>query len=75
MAMPITPFLRNQAFHPEQIEAMSTAFTNACQALGLSDRTDKLTEIVAQNVIDLAQRGVLDPVALTEATLQSLKTR
>lgn len=71
--MPITPFLRHQAFGPEQIEAMSTAFANTCQALGLSDRTEKLTEIVAQNVIELAQRGVLDPVALTEATLQSLK--
>jgi hypothetical protein len=71
--MPITPFLRNQAFDPEQIAAMSTAFTNACNALGLTDRTDKLTEIVAQHVIELAQRGVLDPVELTKATLQSLK--
>jgi hypothetical protein len=71
--MPITPFLRSQAFEPEQIEAMTTAFNNACNALGLSDRTDKLTEIVANHVIELAQHGVLDPVELTEATLQSLK--
>ena len=71
--MPITPFLRNQAFEPEHIEAMSTAFTDACKALGLSDRTDKLTEIVAHHIIELAQRGILDPLELTAATLQSLK--
>jgi hypothetical protein len=71
--MPITPFLRNQAFTPEQIEAMSLAFTNACNALGLSDRTDKLTELVASHVIEWAQRGVLDPAELTAAALKGFK--
>ena len=72
-AMPITPFLRNQAFEPEALDAMSLAFTNACKALGLSDRSDKLTEIVAHHVIEWAQRGVLDPIELTAATLRGIK--
>lgn len=71
--MPITPFLRNRAFEPEQIAAMSVAFTNACNALGLSDRTDKLTELVAHHVIELAQRGIVDPHELTAATLKEFR--
>jgi hypothetical protein len=39
----------------------------------LNDRTDKLKEIVALNVIELARRGVLDPVELTLATLVELR--
>ena len=42
--MPIIPFLRGQAFDPELIEAMSTAFTKACDTLGLVDRADPVTE-------------------------------
>jgi hypothetical protein len=72
-AMPITPFLRNQAFDPEALDAMSLAFTNVCKTLGLSDRSDKLTEIVANHVIEWAQRGVLDPIELAAATLRGIK--
>ncbi|MGC1356177.1 MAG: hypothetical protein WA851_10360 [Xanthobacteraceae bacterium] len=71
--MSITPFLGDQAFEPEHIEAMSVAFGKTCRALDLNDRTDKLTEIVALNVIELARRGILDPVELTLATLEELK--
>lgn len=39
----------------------------------MNDRSDKLKEIVALNVIELAQRGVLDPVELTLATLVELR--
>jgi hypothetical protein len=62
--MPITPFLRNQAFDPELIEAMSAAFTKACTALGLSDRADPITELVARYIIECAQRGLRTETAL-----------
>lgn len=56
--MPITPFLRDQAFDPETIEAMSEAFAPAREILGLKDREDPLTALVARRIIELAQRGV-----------------
>ena len=40
--MPIIPFLRGQVFDPELIEAMSMAFTKACDTLGLVDRADPI---------------------------------
>ena len=61
--MPITPFLRNQAFDPETVEAMGKAFVTTCEALGLSDQTDAMTELVAGKIIELAQRGFKNPIA------------
>ncbi len=71
--MPITPFLRHQAFEPDTIEAMSYAFQNACRALGLTDRGDPLNELVARHIIELAQRGVRTPTALYMLTLKEFK--
>src|ERR1700733_1437725 len=56
--MPITPFLRHEAFGPEQIELMSAAFLDACAELGLENgRADPTTQLVAARIIELAQRG------------------
>jgi hypothetical protein len=70
--MLITPFLRNEAFDPETIEDMSAAFTDACKTLGLIDRADPLTELVAQRVIQLAQRGVCTQAELYAMTVKDL---
>src|SRR5438046_9771840 len=59
--MAITPFLRGQAFDPELVEAMGTAFTNTCDALGLTDRADPITSLVAEKIVELAQRGLRHP--------------
>ena len=55
--MPITPFLKGQAFDPELVEAMSAAFERTCDALGLTERTDPITTLVAEKIIEAAQRG------------------
>jgi hypothetical protein len=68
--MPITPFLVGQAFEPEAIENMSAAFVAACDALLLKVRDDPATRIVAEKVIEFAQRGIRDPNMLRKLTLQ-----
>ena len=55
--MPIAPFLKGQAFDPELVEAMSAAFESPCDALGLTERTDPITTLVAEKIIEAAQRG------------------
>ena len=72
--MPITPYLRGQAFDPEMIKVMSDAFTEARRTLGLKDRDDKLTELVARRVIELAQRGVTTKTGLYLMTVQEFKS-
>jgi len=37
---PISPFLRDQAFDPEAIEAMGKALVRACETLGLIERDE-----------------------------------
>ena len=72
--MPITPFLQGQEFDPELITAMANAFDATCEALGLSDRGDRLNELIAQKIINLAQKGLRNPTALSSAALKELKS-
>jgi len=71
--MPITPFLRNQTFEPEMTDAMSSVFTRVCADLGLKDRTDQLTEIVARYIIEAAQRCIRNETALYLHVVQKFK--
>lgn len=72
--MPITPFLRGQAFDPEAVEAMGKAFVTTCEALGLSDRDDAMTQLVAQKIIELAQRGLKTPTGLHLAAIKEFRS-
>ena len=73
--MPVTPFLRGQAFDPETVEAMGTAFNEACRALGVVDRADKSAELVAKRIIELAQRGIRTKAALYHGTVQIFEAK
>ena len=67
--MPITLFLAGQAFELEAIEITSAAFVAACDALHLKI-SDPAARFVAENVIELAQRGIRDPDMLRTMTLR-----
>jgi hypothetical protein len=56
---------QNGVFDPEAISAMATAYEQALGTLELSDRDDRLTEIIAQRIIGLALTGVRDPGQLS----------
>jgi hypothetical protein len=49
---------------------MSLAFDSACQALGLRTRADPAMTLVAEKVIQLAQRGIRDVATLRAMTLK-----
>ena len=67
--MPITPFLTGRSFDQERIDLMSTAYMAVCEKLGLADRSDPATLMVAEKVIELALRGVNDPDTLRRLAL------
>ena len=68
--MPIRPFLAGQAFDPQTITKMSAAYERVCAALGIKFVDDAATRLVAQVVIELAQRGVKDVQTITAMTLE-----
>ena len=70
--MPITPYLAGRSFSPETLKCISAAFEAACKKLGLKDKTDPFTEIVAEKAIAFAMPNDNDPNALCERILRSL---
>jgi hypothetical protein len=72
VVMPIKGLLRSGVFNPEEIKVLSTAFEDTLRELGLADRSDPLTEIVAKKIIELAHQGERDPGRLREQAVRSL---
>jgi hypothetical protein len=71
--MPITPYLRGQAFDPEALQVMGAAFENVCKTLGLRERSDPITMLVAQTVIEMTQRGIRGTDRLTDVVLKEIE--
>jgi hypothetical protein len=72
-AMLIRPFLNGAAFEPEAIRNMAVAFESVCAELGLSDKDDPATRLVASKIIELAQSGLLDAARLRSMTRKEFK--
>jgi len=71
-SMPIYALLKKQdAFAPEQVEALARVFKDVLQALGLVHRTDPVTELVAKKVVEVATGGISDPDRLRALTIQA----
>lgn len=68
--MAIYRILQNQAFQPEDIECLSAAYEAALKMLRLANRSDPITQIVAERIIEVAQTGVRDPEKLCAAALK-----
>jgi hypothetical protein len=71
--MPIVPFLGGAAFEPETIRAMSIALEEVCKDLGLSLKDDPATRLVAEKIVQLAQRGIREPETLRALTLKEFR--
>jgi hypothetical protein len=70
--VPFRSFLpSDKSFGPDDLRAMATAFEKALDKLGLKDRTDAVTELVAKRIIALAKQGERDPVKLYEGAMKS----
>jgi hypothetical protein len=72
LAVAIYRLLQNSAFGPEEIERMTTAYEDALRALGLTNRADPITEIVAKKIIEIAQTGERDPARIRAQALASI---
>jgi hypothetical protein len=71
--VPIRRFLDGRIFDAEAINEMSLAFDDACDELGLVNSAhDPATSIVAEKIIEVAQRGVHDPDQLRTMALNEL---
>src|SRR4051794_35816322 len=70
--MAIYRLLQNSPLGPEEIAVLTDAYERTLRALGLVDRSDPVTELIAKKVIELAQRGVREAPQLAALVVKEL---
>jgi hypothetical protein len=70
--VPIVELLRKHgSFGPEEVALLGKVFEDVLQTLGLVDRADPLTAMVAKSLVEYAKAGVRDPDRLKALTVQA----
>jgi hypothetical protein len=70
--MAIHPLLQYAALGPDDISRLVLAYHETLRALGLKQRSDAITQLVARRIIEIAQRGVRDPLQLASIAITEL---
>jgi hypothetical protein len=70
--MAIYRLFQESAFDDGAVKAMTTAYETALAELGLVDRTDPLTEVIARKIIECAQSGEGEAIRLCAYALRDL---
>jgi hypothetical protein len=70
--MPVTALLRGREFAPEIIGVIRVAFASTCERLCITDTADPVAAVLAEKLIQLVDRGVIDADALSDAALKQL---
>jgi hypothetical protein len=64
--------LQNSLLGPDELRHLGTAYERTLEALGLTDRNDPITELVARKLLMLHQTGVSDPTRLSALAVEDL---
>jgi hypothetical protein len=70
--MTIYRLLENTTFGPEEIERLVKAYEQTLRALGLVDRGDPFTLLVAEKIIAVGRFGIEDPAEISKLVLREL---
>ena len=70
--MAIYRILQNSPLSPEDISRLVAAYEATLKALGLTDRTDPITDLVARKIIEIGQTGVRDPQQISRRAVTDL---
>ena len=70
--MAIYKLFRTLSLQQEEIDKLALAYENALVALQIADRSDRITNIIAQRIIEAAKAGERDPAALCALAIKYL---
>jgi len=70
--MAIHRLLQNSPFGPDEIARLVTAYEQTLKTLGLKDRSDPITELVARKIFEIGQTGIRDPTQLAQLAIRDL---
>lgn len=65
-------FSRRLLYGPEEIARLSTAYEQAWRTIGVKDRNDPLTELIAKKIIEIGQTGVKDRDQICSRAVEAL---
>ena len=66
----LSAFEPTPAFDPEATHAMGVAFHEARKILGLSEKLDSVTKLIADRIVDAAAAGERDPIRLRDTAVR-----
>jgi hypothetical protein len=69
--IPINQWIKH-IFDPEKVAVLERAFEYALRELGLADRTDALTGIVASKIIEVEASGITGAEEIAKAAIKRL---
>jgi hypothetical protein len=70
--MAIYRLIANGSFGPDETKAMTVAYEAALLDLGLVDRDDPITEIVASAIVSITSMGERDPLTIKNRALNAI---
>jgi hypothetical protein len=71
-AMSIYKIIQNTPIEPHDLQRLVTAYKQTLLVLGLKDRDDSLTRIVAQKIFEVGQTGIEDPEEISKLAMKQL---
>ncbi len=72
--MTIHRLLKNTAFGPEEVERLVVAYEETLRALGLKNRNDAITQLVAEKIIAIGRLEIEDPAEIAKLALKELRS-
>jgi hypothetical protein len=73
--MAIYKLIANGSFGPDEIEIMKSAYEAALIEVGVIDRDDPITELIAKSIVIVTAAGERDPKEVMERALNALGVR
>jgi hypothetical protein len=70
--MAIYKLIQNTPLGPDEVLRLIAAYEETLRALGLKDRDDPITQIVAKKVFEIAQTGIEDPSEISKLAMKQL---
>jgi len=68
--MAIYRLLQRHVFEPDDVRMLGLVYEDVLKALGLVDRNDPATELIAKRLIEVAKAGERDPQFLKDLTIE-----
>jgi hypothetical protein len=73
--MAIYKLIANGSFGPQEIEVMSAAYESALIDLGITNRDDLVTELIAKSIVNVISTGERNPELVKERAINALGLR